>query len=355
MEFEASHNDLVEAVSNAVNGVPSNPVIPIRAGMWIQAKDGTLTFLGSDSQITFTATLVQDIITEGEVTVPGKLFADIIKSLPGDDVHVTSDGQGVIITSGRSEFKLRAIKDDYPVTGHANPAACGIIAADDFSEAILKVASSADKTNAKPAFTGILLDPDDDHINLVATDSYRLAACEARWRRLTEIGTCLVPAWVLERFRKGINSAEVLVSWDDSQCVMTSGNFTMTTRVLDAEYPKWRAMFPPEEPSVKIDPDELTAVVKRARLAVHADATPVELMFYPGYLMVAAGDEERFSEQLDCDYQGNPYTARVGAHLLQDGINACEGDTWLGFTDEGKPIHLYSGRFNYVLVTRRAI
>ena len=355
MEFEASHNDLVEAVSNAVNGVPSNPVIPIRAGIYITAKDGTLTFLGSDSQITFTATLVQDIIEEGEVTVPGKLFADVIRSLPGDTIHVISDGKSVNIVSGKAEFKLPAIKDDYPTTGHANPAACGMIAADDFSEAILKVASSSDKTNAKPAFTGILLDPADDHINLVATDSYRLAACEARWTKLTNAEKCLIPTSVLERFRKGINSKEVLVSWDDSQCVMTSGNFTMTTRLIDAEYPKWQAMFPPEEPSVKIDPDELASVVKRARLAVHSDTIPIELMFYPGYLMVAAGDEERFSEQLDCDYQGNPYTARVGAHLLADGINACEGDTWLGFTDEQKPIHLYSGRFSYVLVTRRSV
>lgn len=356
MEFEASHNELVEAVTNAANGVPSNPVIPIRAGMRIQAKDGTLSFLGSDGDIAFISTLEhQPIFKEGEVVVSGKLFAEIIKSLPGDDIEVTSDGKTVTIMSGRSQFKLRAIPDTYPDAKRADPEILGRIPGNDLTEAILKIAPAVSKNDANVRFTGMQLSVEGDIITIAAASPYRMAVCDARWEPVNQVTSqCLLPGWVMDRFRRGINSDVVSVGWDDNTVILRSGGFTMTARLLDAEFPDWRKYFP-DVPRYAVDPEELAAVIRRAKLAIFADG-PLELTFDNGDLYVEAGDEERFAEVLTCGYTDEKYRALVGSQLFLDAITACEGETFLGFTGEDKkPIQLTAGNYRSVVVTRRTV
>lgn len=360
MDFEASRNELVEAVVNAANGIPVNPVHPVRAGMWIQAKDGVLTFLGSDGDVTFTATLKNEpIFAEGEVIVPGRLFSDIVKVLPGEDIQVTSDGQAVIIHSGNSRFSLRAIKDQYPISEKGDPDILGKVPGNDLVEAITKISPAVSKNDANAKFTGMLLESEVDVITVAASSPYRMAVCTARWQPTNtekngRHGKCLVPGWVMDRFRRGINSDLVSVGWDDSTVVLQSDGFTMTARLLAADFPEWRNFFP-DVPRYQVDAGILAEVVKRAKLAIFADE-PLELLFQDHDLYVEAGVDERFSEVMACGYTGEAYRARVGSQLFLDAILACDGDTTLGFTGEAqKPMQVTSGNYRSVVVTRRTV
>lgn len=353
VEFTVARNDIAEAVVNTVHGIPSNPIEPIRAGMHIKVDAKHVSFTAGDGDISF-CTWIKADGSDGEFIVPGKIFTEAVKSLPDGDVKVSCDGGTVELTSGRARFTFRAIKGDYPYDGPSMPEFCGDVPGNDLMEAIAHVAPSTDAASATPAFTGILLDPEEDKITLAATDSYGIAACSARYSIIKPASPVLIPGWVLDRFRRGITSDFVKIGWDDNTCALQSGMYRMTSRLLAAEFPKWRGLFPQNITSVKIDPDALAAVVKRAKLAVVADA-PVSLTFDHDMLLVEVGDTERFSESLDIDYQGEGYRCLVGSQLLMNGINGCEGDTTIGWTGGKKPIHLYSGQFQYTLVTRRAV
>ena len=355
MESSSDRNILAEAVTNAANGIPVTPVIPIRAGLHIEARPGSVKFTGSDGDVTFSTTIKADVTTPGAAVVAGRLFSDITKALPDSDVHVTSTGKIIDISCGSCTFKLPQNPDEYPVDKHLHPGILGAIPGNDLMEAIGKVMPAVGKNDPNPRFTGMLLDVEGDVLTIAGATPYRMAVCDSRWEPKEQApGKCLVPGWIMERFRKGINSDVVHVGWNDHTVLFQSGDFTMTARLLDTDFPDWRKFFP-DVPRYQVDPEDLATVIKRAKLAIFGDA-PLELLFYSGDLYVEAGKDERFSEVLPCGYTGGEYRPLVGSQLFLDAITACEGDCNLGFTGEDKkPIQITSGNYRSVVVTRRAV
>jgi DNA polymerase-3 subunit beta len=356
MEFTGDRNSLAEAITNAANGIPASPVIPVRAGMNIKTSPDFACFTGSDGDVTFKSSTGVTVSHVGEVTLPGKLLADIIRSLPDQDVHFAATAELATITCGRGEFKLRPYKDEYP--GAAKDCdMTGSVDGDDLSAAIRAVIPAASKKDSNPALQGMLLDPlsNHGHLTLVATDRYRVASFDIGWGNADSLSSCVIPAWAAERFRKGITSPLADLGWDDSSCTMRSGGLTCTVRQIAGKFADWSRFLPTDPPDVTVDVEGLLGAVKRAQLAIDQD-DPVELTFTAGAVRVSAGDSTRAEETVDAAYDGGEFTALFGVQMLLDGLNGCEGENVaFGFTKPLKPVHLSSGRFRYTLLPRRRI
>jgi DNA polymerase III subunit beta len=354
MKFTADRNLLAEAVTNAVNGIPANPMYPVRAGMRVKTRSvGFAHFTGSDGDTTFTSSVDVHIEEHGTVTVPGKLFAEIIKSLDGEDVSFSASGGMVTITCGRAVFKFQSYKEDYPEAGKDSETPA-TLPAEDFSDAIRAVIPSASKKDSNMVLHGLLLDPDPKTktLTLVATDRYRVASFELPWDGET-LEPCVIPTWAAERFRRGVTTPEVHLGWGESMCTMKSGDFTLTARRIAGEYADWRRFLPKEPPDVTVNVAELVAAVKRAQLVADGDE-PVQLRFTMGDLYVEAGGATRSTEVLSAGYDGEEFVVLFGIPYFLDGLNGCEEEVCrFGFTGSLQPVNLQSGRFRYTLLPRR--
>lgn len=353
MEFTLARNQLAEAVVHAANGIPANPDTPIRAGMLVSVTDGGIRFTGSDGVVTFTAFAANKAASPGGVILPGKLFTDVVKALPDRDVIVVSGEGKAVLTCGRISFTFRELTGDYPLIPGA-PQACGTMSAEGFREAAVRLPLITSRDASTPAYTGILLEPVKDYRDIlafVATDSYRLGVYEAEWVPSVHAGKCLIPGWALEKFARTRLENKVSLGWDDHLFTIQSGDFSVTASQIASGYPKWRDYLT-DEARYRVDPSRAASSLRLARLAI-ADDSPAELSFREGNLYLSAGTGT-YSDVLPCDYPGEEVTALVGWHILLDGMIGCEGnDTFIGFTD--KAIHLMSGSFRYVFVTRRRI
>jgi DNA polymerase-3 subunit beta len=358
MEFTGNRNDLAEAIVNAANGVPSNPVIPVRAGICVQAAGDYVHFTGSDGDVTFTSFSTAKVDKGGVVTLPGKLLADIIKSLPDKEVTFTCPNGGadtVTISCGRIDFRIQPYKDPYPGL-LKDCESIGAINSDDFSDAVKAVIPAASKKDSVQALHGMLLDLDHHGgvLSMVATDRYRVAACDVTLDAGLDPGPCIIPPWAADRFRRGITTSTIEIGWDENLCTMRSANFTLTTRQIAGEYPLWRKFFPDDQPhSATVNTEELTGAVRRAQLTSDVD-DPVELSFTSPYLMVSGGVENSTSDLVDCpSYTGETWTGLFGIPYLLDGLAGCEEEVTFGFSDPLKPVSLISGRYRYTILPRR--
>jgi DNA polymerase-3 subunit beta len=353
MEFTGDRNKLAEAIVNAANGIPTSPVQPVRAGMLITASAKSVWCVGSDGDTVFRSFTDAKISEPGTVVLPGRLLSDIVRSLPDQDVTFTATPELVTITCGRGVFTLQPYKDQYPNVPDSGETK-GTIDAGSFSDAVKAVSPAASKKDGNPALHGLLLDSDPNRkiLSLVATDRYRVASFDiGGWD--ADLGSCVIPPWAAERFRKGITTDEVFIGWDDAGCTMKSANFALTARRIAGTYADWRRFLPAEPPDVKVNAEGLLGAVKRASLAADAD-DPVELRFAMGAVRVSAGDATRAEETLGCSYDGGGFTALFGIPMLLDGLNGCEGeDVSFGFTESLQPVNLMSGRFMYTLLPRR--
>ena len=76
---------------------PSRPVVPVLSGLRLDAADG-LTLSCFDYELSATTRLPADIAEPGSALVPGRLLAEITRSLPGQPAEFRSDGDEVTLS-----------------------------------------------------------------------------------------------------------------------------------------------------------------------------------------------------------------------------------------------------------------
>jgi DNA polymerase-3 subunit beta len=113
-----------------------------------------------------------------------------------------------------------------------------------------------------------------------------------------------------------------------------------TTRLLDGEFPKYRALLPSESASVaSVDTASLVEAVKRVALVAERN-TPVRLTFSGGQveLRAGAGDEAQATESLECEIDGDAIEIAFNPQYLLDGLGALDdATTQLSFTTATRP------------------
>ena len=114
MKFRVEHDVLADAVAWVARALPSRPVVPVLAGLRLEAGEG-LTLSCFDYELAATARVTADVAEPGTALVPGRLLAEITRSLPGQPADFTADGDLVTLTCGSAEFALVSLPlADYP-------------------------------------------------------------------------------------------------------------------------------------------------------------------------------------------------------------------------------------------------
>jgi DNA polymerase-3 subunit beta len=356
VKFTIQRNQIATPAVNALNGIPNNPMAPIYAGMRIEALNDKIVFTGSDGDITFTAYDYPSAVKEtGSVVVPGKLFADVIRSLPDEEVCISSDTDHaqLIIKCGRAAFTLRTQPAGHYPQVPSGVGALGKVDGELFTAAVKQTVTSTAKNTGDPAITGILLEPSADALQFVATDKYRAAITEVPFPGNNAKDPIVLPASVGEKFIRAVDG-EVTLGWDESLVMLQSGRTSVTTRTIAGAFPKWRQLLPRTPPDVTVPVEELTGAVKRAQLAVFSDTTPVAFIFTSGKLYVESGEEGSSSRDVvECDYSGDDFEVLLGIAKLLDGLAGCDKTVRFGWTEPLKPVYMQSGSFNYTILPRR--
>ncbi|HEV2353007.1 MAG TPA: DNA polymerase III subunit beta, partial [Puia sp.] len=321
MKFTADRNDLAVAVTNARMGIPANPEHPVRAGMQITGGN-EIAFTGSDGDVTFTSWLKAE--ASGEIVVPGKIFTEVVHSLPDHPVTVESDTSLAVIRSGSSQFRLPLIREEYPQTARtADPV--GTIDGKVFVAAMNKVAPAASSVDQNPALHAVKAELSGRTLTLVATDHYRLSTTTLDWSTSRPDGECLIPGWAISKFTSGAEGS-VTLGWDDRVATMQADNFTVTSRLIGGKFPSWRQLIPSQAPVTSASGPDFLAALKRAQLTVDQDGT-MTLRFTRGGLIIEAGHGNRFSEVVSLRaWEDDDFEAQFGLKYLIDGVTGC-GDT----------------------------
>ncbi len=349
MKFRVERDALADAVAWAARTLPQKTQLPVLTGLRLEATspDG-LSLSGFDYEVSAEVTLEVSATELGSVLVPGRLLADITRSLPGQPVEVGTDGSRVTVRCGSARFTLPTLPlEEYPALPEM-PATSGTVGSDVFAAAVGSVAVAAGRDDTLPVLTGVRLEIDGDELTLAATDRYRLAVRTLRWQPDDPSlqGTALVPARTLAEAAKSLTTgAQVSLALatgtsGEGLIGLAGGARRTTTRLLDGEFPRYRSLLPAESSAVAlVDTAQLAEAVRRVAL-VASRTSPVRLSFSDeGLLLEAGGQEEaQASELLPASFDGEALTIAFNPTFLLDGLGALDSDTArLAFTTSGKP------------------
>jgi DNA polymerase III subunit beta len=350
LKFRLVRDDFADAVAWVARTLPTRPTVPVLAGVLLTGSDDGLTVSGFDYEVSAEVRLAAEIASPGTALVSGRLLSEITKALPNKPVDVQVEGTRVSLVCGSAKFSLPTMAvEDYP-TLPTLPEETGALPSDVFAEAIGQVAVAAGRDDTLPMLTGIRVEISGQSVVLAATDRFRLAVRELTWSAAAPDveAAVLVPAKTLsEAAKSGADGAEVHLSLGAGSAVGKDGLLGIsgngkrsTTRLLDAEFPKFRQLLPTEHTAVAtVGVAELSEAIKRVALVADRGAQ-VRMEFSDEVLRLSAGADDvgRAEEDVPVEFAGEPLTIAFNPTYLTDGLGSLHSErVSFGFTTPSRP------------------
>jgi DNA polymerase-3 subunit beta len=350
LKFRLVREDFADAVAWVARNLPSRPTVPVLAGVLLTGSDDGLTISGYDYETSAEIRVPAEIASPGSVLVSGRLLSEITRSLPAKPVDVSVEGTRVSLSCGSARFSLPTMAvEDYPSLP-ALPDETGVVSADLFAQAIGQVAVAAGRDDTLPMLTGIRVEISGEKVVLAATDRFRLAVRELTWSTAVAgvEAAVLVPAKTLaDAAKAGTAGTEVHLALGAGAAVgkegllgIRSNGKRTTTRLLDAEFPKFRQLLPSEHTAIAtVGVAELTEAIKRVALVADRGAQ-VRMEFDSDVVRLSAGADDvgRAEEDLPVQFAGEPLTIAFNPGYLTDGLSSLHSErVTFGFTTPSRP------------------
>jgi len=347
MKFVVERDSLVDAVNWVSKSISNRPITTALLGIVIDASD-EITLSGSDLETSAKAKFKAEVSQKGKVLVPGRLLAEISRSLPAKPISFVLEGTRVLVSAGSAKFTLPTLPlSEYPSLPEL-PVASGSLNSDLFATAVNQVAVAAGKDDSLPTLTGVFVEINKNQITLAATDRYRLAVRELTWSAQDaniETTSLLRARTLADAAKSLIGSSQVTIALaptttNEKLVGFISEGKTMTSRVLDGSFPPFRHLLPNESTADAII--EVAPFLDSVRrVALVTDKTvPLRLNFSNNTLQLEAGtgDEAQASEKLDINYKGEDINIAFNPTFLTDGLTAINtAFVHISFTGANKP------------------
>lgn len=369
MKFRSERDALVDILTTAGRAAGGRGASsPVLSGLLLRCDGNRLVATGTDLDLT--VRVDQEVIglEDGECVVPARLSADIVRSLEPGAVTLEAAEEKVEISAARSRFGLRAFPVvEFPVVSVGEEPSVRLSGAV-LGDGLRQVVRAASSDDARPLLTGVLLTNEGSCMRLVATDSYRLALRDLDGTAgVGTEGDVLVPARALAELQRLLPGSggdgpapEVGVVAGPKEITFVHDRVRIGTRLLEGTYPDYRQLVPDHYPNhLHLGKESLLGALRRVRLLVRDNTTPVRLSMRPGGVDLSVVSQEvgDASETVDGDFTGEDLVIAFNPSYLIDGVEAVMGDEVVVETaDPSKPATVRGAEhadFRYLLMPVR--
>lgn len=365
MKFTCEKALLVSAISVASRTVAPKSAIPSLEGLLVKA--GVKVMLtGYNLETGITVGVPADIAEPGECIMPARLFFDIIRKLPDDEVTVSVDESfRVSIRGGISSFTITAMTaEDYPELPDVESEKGIPVPQRELREMISGTIFSASENMARPIHTGCLFEIADESVTVVAVDGYRLAL--RRYipeQPLERTVKFVAPAAALKEVEKILDDTDdpAVIYLGTKHILFMIGDATLVCRILEGEFLDWRRVLPQSNPiKVAANVREVTDSIERVSLVISEKIkSPVRCTF--GHNTADFRTTSTIGEAHDmCSTAGDGKDLEIGfnSRYLLDALRAVPTpEVSLELINGLSPIVLNpcdgSGKFSYMVLPVR--
>ena len=269
MKIRILQENLIKVVQDSLKFISSKPPIPILSCVLLEAKEGKLHLRATDLSVSIHTTIGCRVEEGGKVAVSGRVFADLLSTLPQGSIDITMDGGKLLVKSANAHSSITITEEkDFP--GFPDEKGEKIILSLKQLSSLLGLGGAAtgiDET--RPMFSCLRFEYGKGEISVVATDGYRLsrksekASCGGGGGAMVSARIVKEVERILQRIAK--ESVEITLSEELGQVFFTTGDCAISLRMIEGEYPAYQAIVPQEcETQIEVSAVELLSAVKTA-------------------------------------------------------------------------------------------
>lgn len=271
MRFTTNKAKLHGAVSRLQSIVPPKSTIPILSNILFDLEGDRLELKVTDLDVSMTSSLDVEVLKKGSITVPARVFSEIVKELPDYELEITSTENRMEIKCGAGTYKLSGFPaEDFPKLPDVHLGRQIKIDAQSFYKMIRKVLFAVSKDETRPALHGVLWHTSEEGLNLVATDGHRLARVTRSDIKITgHKRDIIIPPKVLDNLVKlgSEETREIGLILNENTIVFLVEDAVITSRLLEGPYPNYEQVIPKENNKILlVERDMLQAAVRRVSI-----------------------------------------------------------------------------------------
>ena len=282
MHIICDKSKLIEGMNIVMKAIPGKTTMMILECVVIEVKDNQIKLIANDLQLGIETLIDGEIKQEGSVAVGAKVFFEIIRKLPSDNVSITVDEDyHMNISCGKAKFNIMAkATDEFPylpnIVKDKNVNISQFTLKDIIRQTVFSI---SDNENAK-VMTGELFEIHDSELKVVSLDGHRISIRKVKLNQSYDDVSVIIPGKTLIEISKIINGGmddEVSIFFTDKHVLFEFEDTIVLSRLIEGEYYKIDKMLSTDyETKVTVNKREMLECIDRSTLLLkESDKKPV--------------------------------------------------------------------------------
>jgi len=326
MKFQIATSKLLEFLHIVLGAVPSKSALPILGNILIESTDNGIMLAATDLEISISTIIDVKPEKTGSLTIPAKMFADIMRELPETDVAITAESNRLEVVTKTGHFKISGIPaDEFPRIPEYLTAKEVKLSGEDFVKMVRKTSFAVSGDESRPALNGVLWQTAGDKMVMVATDGHRLAKISVDNTKLKGLSEDLIiPPKAMNAVMKliGDKHKEIGVVFGDKNIMFRIGSTVISSKLFEGPYPNFDQVIPVDnDKRLVIRKDDLLSSVRRVSILSNSLTHQVKFSVDKNKLTLSAtnidlGGEAK--EELPCEYKYDKMELGYNATYIED-------------------------------------
>ena len=325
---------LIEGMNIVMKAIPGKTTMMILECVVIEVKDNQIKLIANDLQLGIETLIDGEIKQEGSVAVGAKVFFEIIRKLPSDNVSITVDEDyHMNISCGKAKFNIMAkATDEFPylpnIVKDKNVNISQFTLKDIIRQTVFSI---SDNENAK-VMTGELFEIHDSELKVVSLDGHRISIRKVKLNQSYDDVSVIIPGKTLIEISKIINGGmddEVSIFFTDKHVLFEFEDTIVLSRLIEGEYYKIDKMLSTDyETKVTVNKREMLECIDRSTLLLkESDKKPVIIDVQDDYMKFAMNSAiGSMDEDIDASKEGKDILIGFNPRFLMDALRVIDED-----------------------------
>ena len=248
MKIVCYKDTILKAINSVVKAVASKTTMPILEGILIQTNDNEIKLTTYDLELGIEYIMNCEVKEQGSCVVNATMFSEIIRKLPDSEIYLTLNNNNLLeIECEGALYKLTTMNpDEFPELPKIEVENSVELEQGVLKSMIRKTIFAVSTEENRPIFTGCLFEVENNKLNLVAVDGFRLALRSMFLPTKSNNFSAVIPGKTLNEVNKILLDSfeNVKIGIAKNQALFEMDNCKIVTRILDGEFLNYRTVIP---------------------------------------------------------------------------------------------------------------
>ena len=289
MKFVCKKTDLLKGVNIVLKAVPSKTTMSILECILIDASAGQIKMTANDMELGIETVIEGDIREKGIIAIDAKIFSEIVRKLPDNDVTIETDANfQMLICCEKARFSIAGKSgEDFSYLPYIEKAEPVVVSQFSLREVIKQTIFSISDNESNKMMTGELFEISGNHLKVVSLDGHRVSIRNLELKGEYQPRKVIVPGKTLIEVSK-ILSGELdalgNLFFTKNHIVFEFDETTVVSRLIEGEYFRIEQMLSTDyETKVRVNKKELLNCIDRATLLIReSDKKPIIIQIEDG-------------------------------------------------------------------------